>query len=266
MWEPVRRQFLPAVPSEPREFMTMPRYQLILFDLDGTLVDSVPDLTTALSLMLAELGLPAHDEGTVRQIIGEGQRSLVERALLRAGAAESPQAGLADAVIDDAVLRFRRHYSDNLCVRTRLYDGVRETLHALSASFPLAVATNKPGHWARTLCEVLELSPLFRWVLGEDDVGARKPDPKLLLELCRRAAVPVERTLFVGDSRIDWRAAEAAGMDLALCTYGYGGEAMRSAAEQAPATQVSGERLRRGCARRPYVCYTFAELLPIVRS
>jgi phosphoglycolate phosphatase len=178
-------------------------------------VDSVPDLTTALSLMLAELGLPAHDEGTVRQIIGEGQRSLVERALLRAGAAESPQAGLADAVIDDAVLRFRRHYSDNLCVRTRLYDGVRETLHALSANFPLAVATNKPGHWARTLCEVLELSPLFRWVLGEDDVGARKPDPKLLLELCRRAAVPVERTLFVGDSRIDWQAAEAAGMDLA---------------------------------------------------
>jgi hypothetical protein len=58
VWEPVRRQFLPAVPSQPREFMTMPRYQLILFDLDGTLVDSVPDLTTALSLMLAELGLP----------------------------------------------------------------------------------------------------------------------------------------------------------------------------------------------------------------
>ena len=247
MWEPVRRQFLPAVPSQPREFMTMPRYQLILFDLDGTLVDSVPDLTTALSLMLAELGLPGHDEGTVRQIIGEGQRSLVERALLR------------------AVLRFRRHYSDNLCVRTRLYDGVRETLHALSANFPLAVATNKPGHWARTLCEVLELSPLFRWVLGEDDVGARKPDPKLLLELCRRAAVPVERTLFVGDSRIDWRAAEAAGMDLALCTYGYGGEAMRTAAEKAPATQASGERLRRGCAQRPYVCHTFAQLLPIAR-
>jgi HAD superfamily hydrolase (TIGR01509 family) len=140
------------------------------------------------------------------------------------------------------VLRFRRHYSDNLCVRTRLYDGVRETLHALSARKPLAVATNKPGHWARTLCEVLELSPMFRWVLGEDDVGARKPDPKLLLELCRRAAVPVERTLFVGDSRIDWRAAEAAGMDLALCTYGYGGEAMRSAAEQAPATQVQSWR------------------------
>ena len=94
--------------------MTMPHYDLVLFDLDGTLVDSVPDLTTALGLMLAERGLPPQSEQTVRQIIGEGQRSLVERALLRANPSLTGDHAIAPAVLDEAVLRFREPYSATL--------------------------------------------------------------------------------------------------------------------------------------------------------
>lgn len=244
--------------------MTMTRYDLLLFDLDGTLVDSVPDLTTALGLMLAELGLPAPTESIVRRIVGEGQRSLVERALRWAGSLSvalldgAPE--LDSAFLDDAVRRFRRHYSENLCVRTRLYDGVVETLSALAAYAPLGIATNKPGRWARALCDTLGLSPLFRWVLGEDDVGARKPDPKLLLTLCERAQVAVSQTLFVGDSRIDWRTAEAAGTDLALCTYGYADEATLQLATQ----QTAAQNLRIGSPQRPYICDRFRDLLPVL--
>ena len=239
--------------------MTMQHYDLVLFDLDGTLVDSVPDLTTALGLMLAERGLPPHNEQTVRQIIGEGQRSLVERALLLASPALAGEPELDPVLLDEAVLRFREHYSANLCQKTRRYDGVLETLQTLAARKPLAVATNKPGRWARALCDELALSPMLRWVLGEDDVGARKPDPTILLELCRRAAVSTEKTLFVGDSRIDWKAAQAAGIDLALCTYGYADEATLRTAERL----ASDPSLRLGCPERPYVLHSLVELLPI---
>lgn len=237
----------------------MQRYDLILFDLDGTLVDSVPDLTTALGLMLGERGLSPPSEHTVRQIIGEGQRSLVERALLRASPELANEQAIDERLLDQAVLRFREHYGANLCKKTRRYDGVLPTLQALAAKKPLAVATNKPGHWARALCDTLALTPLMRWVLGEDDVGARKPDPTILLELCRRAAVPTEKTLFVGDSRIDWKAAQAAGIDLALCTYGYADEDTLRTAEQL----ASDHSLRLGSPERPYLCHCPDELLPI---
>ncbi len=249
--------------------MTKQRYELVLFDLDGTLVDSVPDLTTALNLMLDERSLPKATELSVRQIIGEGQRSLVERALVRAqrqasGEPSDPSRGHGDGsiatnVLDDAVLSFRRHYSANLCVKTQIYTGVVEVLRTLSAHKTLAVATNKPGRWARSLCDSLGLSPHLRWVLGEDDVGARKPDPKILHELCQRASVPTESTLFVGDSRIDWQAAERADMDFAFCTYGYADEVTLHTA-----TQLDRESsLRHGSPQRLYVCQTLLDLLSL---
>ncbi|MBL8635090.1 MAG: HAD-IA family hydrolase [Myxococcales bacterium] len=244
-------------------------YDLVLFDLDGTLVDSVPDLTTALGLMLDERELPTPTQQLVRRIIGEGQRSLVERAIVYAerqqrGHASSEASGHGDgsissSVLDEAVLSFRRHYSANLCVKTQCYEGVVAVLQALSQHQTLAVATNKPGRWARALCDTLGLSPYLRWVLGEDDVGARKPDPKILDELCQRASVPTERALFVGDSRIDWQAAERAHMDFALCTYGYADEVTLHTATQ----RAANERLRTGSPQRPYICRSLVELLPI---
>lgn len=195
-------------------------YPFVIFDLDGTLVDSAPDLAAALGLALRDLGLPPHDVDAVRRMIGEGQRVLVERALRQAGA-DPEQPGL----LDQAIVRFRAHYGAHLVERTRPYPGVEETLAALARrSLPLAVATNKPGAWARQIVAALGLMPHLRWVLGEDDVGRRKPDPLLLHTLCQQAGVPPAAALFVGDSAIDARTAEAAGMDMVLCTYGYGGD------------------------------------------
>jgi phosphoglycolate phosphatase len=190
--------------------------RFVIFDLDGTLVDSAPDICSALGYAHAELGLPVHDVAAVRKMIGEGQRVLVERSVA--------QAGGVPALCDEVLPRFRSYYSEHLVEKTTLYPGVKETLAALSLRMPLAVATNKPGDWARQIVRHLELEPHLRWVLGEDDVGARKPDPRLLLSLCERAGVLPQQALMVGDSAIDRAAARAAGMRLALCTYGFSDE------------------------------------------
>jgi phosphoglycolate phosphatase len=228
-------------------------YKFVLFDLDGTLIDSAPDLCTALAHALNEVGLPAHDVAAVRRMIGEGQRVLVERAIVRAG-------GDPVALLDDVLMRFRRYYSEHLVEKTTLYPGVPETLSTLAQELPLAVATNKPGAWARRIIDTFGLSRLFRAVLGEDDVGARKPDPRLLIHLCTLAGVTPDETLMVGDSAIDRAAAAAAGMDLALCTYGFGDDELLASVEQAPQTEELGR------AARPYVVARFPELLQTVRQ
>lgn len=220
--------------------------RLVIFDLDGTLIDSAPDICAALGHAHAELGLPVHDVAAVRRMIGEGQRILVERSVA--------QAGGAPALCDEVLPRFRRYYSQHLVEKTTLYPGVKETLAALSSRLPLGVATNKPGAWARQIVKQLELEPHLRWVLGEDDVGMRKPDPRLLLTLCERAGVPPDETLMVGDSAIDRAAARAANMRMALCTYGFA-----DAETLADATADRSES-------RPFIVDKFAELLPIFES
>lgn len=224
--------------------------RLVLFDLDGTLIDSAPDLCKALAHAFAEVGLPPHDVGAVRRMIGEGQRVLIERALLGVGADL--------ALLDDVLARFRRYYDQHLVEKTVLYDGVRETLAALSPRLPLGIATNKPGAWARRIVEAFALSGHFRWVLGEDDVGARKPAPRLLLTLCARAEVNPEQTLMVGDSAIDRAAAMHAGVQLALCTYGFGDEATLRDACAPPSDAVLGS------AARPYLLNRLPELLDVL--
>ncbi len=227
-----------------------PPYSLLIFDLDGTLVDSAPDLCTALGLALAEFGLPPPSLPDARAMIGEGQRVLIERALHHAGGA----AGLLEPVL----VRFRAHYSDHLIEHTRCYPGVEDTLKALCAPsapdfvFSMGVATNKPGHWARHIVSALGIGAGFQWVLGEDDVGRRKPDPLLVHEICRLADIPPERTLYIGDSAIDMATARAAGATMALCTYGYLDPETRAAlAEQRS-------------PRPAYLLPRFPDLLPIL--
>lgn len=235
--------------------MSRARYSLLIFDLDGTLVDSAPDICTALGLTLRERGLPAPDVATTRRLVGEGQRVLIERALLWAGGDV--------AQLEEFLPRFRAHYSEHLCEKTVMYPGVEQVLAALPR--PRAVATNKPGAWARRLIESLGLGPSFEWVLGEDDVGARKPDPRLLLHICQLAGVPPAQALMVGDSRIDLRAAEAAGTDAALCTWGYGDS---ETVEQARAGHEETDPAagpRYGSPRRPYLL-TSMDQLPAVAT
>jgi phosphoglycolate phosphatase len=230
--------------------MAEQRFGLILFDLDGTLIDSAPDLCQALAQALNQVGLPSHDVDAVRSMIGEGQRILVERAIVAAGGEL--------ALTDDVLGRFRSHYSAHLVEETTLYPGVRETLSALASELPLAIATNKPGEWARRIIATFGLQAHFRWVLGEDDVGARKPDPRLLLSLCERAGVLPGATLMVGDSAIDLAAAAAARTAMALCTYGFGDSATLAAA------QLDCPQLERGTPERPYLLRALPEVLPLV--
>jgi phosphoglycolate phosphatase len=233
----------------------LPSPALVVFDLDGTLIDSAPDLCAAVAAALGEVGLPPHNVDAIRRMIGEGQRVLIERAVSRAG-------GTGQVDVDDVLRRFRRYYSEHLVVTTTLYPGARELLDALShhARLPLALATNKPGAWARRIIEHFGLLPYFHsidHVLGEDDVGARKPDPRLLLTHCERLGIAPEQTLLVGDSAIDWQTAQRAGCQFAYCTFGFG--------DSDTLTEIRARAARseppHGSAERPYVVDSLVDLL-----
>lgn len=193
-------------------------YQLIIFDLDGTLIDSVGDIADALNETLAEAGLPGHSDRAVAAMVGSGVRELVRRAL---GADEAGR-------LDEVTAKYRAHYLARPSARTSLYLGVKKTLEAIGVD--KAVATNKPGELSRRILSELGVVRQFVAVLGEDDVGRAKPDP-LVVDLLRgKVGAARERTLYVGDSLVDAATAQAAGVNLCLVTYGYAEpEAIRAA-------------------------------------
>jgi phosphoglycolate phosphatase len=181
-------------------------YQCLLFDLDGTLVDSRADLINSVNLMLAELGREPLPDTRVLKFVGEGARLLVERAL-RAG----QNGGPPDYDIDHALEIFRRHYREHLLDQTRVYPEVIETLAQLGHT-PKAVVTNKPYEFTISLLEGIGLSRYFKVVIGGDCLPERKPSPLMLLEAARRCGAPASDCLMVGDSRVDVEAGKAANM------------------------------------------------------
>nr|WP_249910444.1 phosphoglycolate phosphatase [Pseudomonas fulva] len=188
-----------------------------MFDLDGTLVDSVPDLATAVDRMLVELGREPAGVERVRQWVGNGARVLVRRAL--AGGLDHSAVGEAET--DEALARFLELYADCHELIT-LYPGVHELLEALStAAVELAVVTNKPERFVAPLLEQVGLGGYFRWIIGGDTLPQQKPDPAALLQVMRLAGVSQEQSLFVGDSRSDVLAARAAGVPCVAVSYGY---------------------------------------------
>lgn len=194
----------------------------VLFDLDGTLVDSAPDLATAVNRTLAELGRAPVAEDTVRVWIGNGARRLVARALAgqRELAAEPPG-------LEAALARFCEHYWDCLVAQSRPYPGVRRGLDTLSAlGLPLGVVTNKPARFTAPLLEALQLADYFQVLVSGDTLPVKKPDPAPLVHAAGRLGAPVADCLLVGDSRADLDAALAAGMPMVRVPYGYpGGDA-----------------------------------------
>ena len=191
--------------------------RLVMFDLDGTLVDSVPDLATAVDRMLAELGRPPAGLERVRQWVGNGARVLVRRAL--AGGLDHSAVGEAET--EQALARFLDIYADCHELIT-LYPGVHELLEALStAAVELAVVTNKPERFVAPLLEQVGLGGYFRWIIGGDTLPQQKPDPAALLQVMRLAGVSQAQSLFVGDSRTDVLAARAAGVPCVAVSYGY---------------------------------------------
>lgn len=186
--------------------------KLVLFDLDGTLVDSAPDIAAALNAALAELGQPTYPLPTVKTYVGDGAAKLVERA-----AAPTPE-------VDQALLleRFKAQYAAHMCVETRPYPGVVDALDAFAArGTPLAVVTNKPGDMARSLLKTLRIDGYFVEILGDGDGYPRKPSPEIALAVCARQGVAVGDTLFVGDGLPDMRLAQAARVPVAAVTWGY---------------------------------------------
>ncbi|UCJ18276.1 phosphoglycolate phosphatase [Pseudomonas sp. MM211] len=191
--------------------------RLVMFDLDGTLVDSVPDLATAVDRMLTELGREPAGVERVRTWVGNGARVLVRRAL--AGSIE--HAVVSDAETDVALARFLDIYADCHELIT-LYPGVHELLEALStAAVELAVVTNKPERFVAPLLEQVGLGGYFRWIIGGDTLPQQKPDPAALLQVMHLAGVTAAQSLFIGDSRSDVLAARAASVPCVAVSYGY---------------------------------------------
>lgn len=191
--------------------------RLVMFDLDGTLIDSVPDLAAAVDRMLVEQGRAPAGIEKVRDWVGNGARVLVRRAL----ADGLEHAAVTEAATEEALARFLEIYAD--CHElTALYPGVHELLEALStAAVELAVVTNKPERFVAPLLEQVGLGGYFRWIIGGDTLPQQKPDPAALLQVMHLAGVDAGQSLFVGDSRSDVLAARAASVPCVAVSYGY---------------------------------------------
>jgi phosphoglycolate phosphatase len=189
------------------------RFRLVVFDLDGTLVDSRRDLAESANEVLESCGGAPHSEKAIGQMVGDGAAMLVARAFAAAGCSQPP----------DALDRFLAVYNARLLRFTVPYPGVPELLAWLTHRATLCVLTNKPLGAARSILDGLELSHFFGdRVIGGDGPFPRKPDPSGLLALMRASAVSASSTLLVGDSAIDWRTAQAAGVPACLVQYGFG--------------------------------------------
>lgn len=193
----------------------------ILFDLDGTLVDSVPDLTTAVDAMLTDLELPVAGEAKVRQWVGNGATQLVRHAL--ADSMEHQACAAIDpAHLSHALERFRHHYRRCNGELSQVYPGVSEALEALhNHGCKLGVVTNKPVEFTAPLLELLGLSRWFGVQVGGDSLPQKKPDAAPLLHALACLQTHISQALMIGDSRNDILAARAAGMPVIVLSYGY---------------------------------------------
>jgi phosphoglycolate phosphatase len=188
--------------------------QAIIFDLDGTLVDSAEDLRAAVNVLFGELGLRPVEASEIKGMIGDGVLKLVERALVAANGDPEQR--------DFLLPRFLALYQANPAALTRCYPGVLETLDALRRKgFRLAVVTNKPVFATKKILEALALAAFFPVVVGGDSLPTRKPDPGQLFEAARQLGVDVDQALMVGDNIHDVEAAHAAGMRCIAVSYGY---------------------------------------------
>ena len=189
--------------------------QLVAIDLDGTLVDSAPDLADGVNAALAALALPPADEATVRSWIGDGVDVLLERAVAAQGGDPATQ-------LQPALATFSAYYSDHLFDRSRLYDGVPETLAALQArGFTLACVTNKREAFARAVLEQAGILGRFDRVIGGDTLPYKKPDPRMLTDAAASLGARPADAVMVGDSDHDLSAADAAGFRFVWASYGY---------------------------------------------
>ncbi len=188
----------------------MPR-TCLLFDLDGTLIDSLPDLSTAINLLRADENLAPLTDLQVRNFVGDGARALVKRAL--------PE----DSFVPEKLASFLSYYQQHLCEKSTPYPGICELLDKLH-SFPMAVVTNKPKIMATELLDKLQLSKYFQLVIGGDSYHQKKPDPTPINEALLLLNADQQTSIMIGDHHTDLRAAKAAGISACFCSWGYGND------------------------------------------
>jgi len=193
---------------------------LVLFDLDGTLVDSVPDLAQAVDRMLLALDRKVAGIDQVRNWVGNGAQMLVKRAL--AGQHDVDNIDLDAALYERGYGLFLDYYGEATADQSELYPGVIECLDGLKArGIAMAVVTNKPISFTRSMLDGFGLSDYFPVVLGGDSLPTRKPDPEMLQVAMAESGATAAQTLMVGDSLNDVGAARNAGCPVACVPYGY---------------------------------------------
>ena len=199
--------------------MVFENKKLLIFDLDGTLINSALDLALAVNYMLETLDRETFTEEMIHNWVGNGALTLVKRAL--SGDRDIDE-NLDETLVEKALDIFLKYYEKNLCNATVPYPHVLSTLHALKdKGYQLTIVTNKPYAFVAPILEGLEMHGLFELILGGDSLPLKKPDPAPLLHVCKTLAVSVNDAVMVGDSKNDIQAANACGMQSVGVTYGY---------------------------------------------
>jgi len=178
----------------------MKNYDLLIFDMDGTLIDSFPGILTALNRALEELHLPGVDLQWVRRHVGRGASKLIASA---SGGRIEPE---------DLHRVFRRHYGEAIVEQSRPFPGVEDTLKNLGKDHRLGLASNKPDRWIFEVLEDLEWKELFCSIMGPEAAGAHKPHPEMIDKILRECAIPKERSILIGDMPIDAETGKNAGI------------------------------------------------------
>jgi phosphoglycolate phosphatase len=191
--------------------------RVAIFDLDGTLVDTAPDIIDALNRALVDSGLETVHDSAGRSFIGGGARELVKLGVI-ASVGDSPEDGLVDTTFS----RFMRFYGESSTERSFLYPGVREALEKFAEDgLPMGVCTNKPHEISLSVLEALDLQRYFRSVIGGDALPERKPHARHLLETAARTLPGYQHVIMIGDSATDVAAARNAEVPVVAVTYGY---------------------------------------------
>lgn len=223
------------------------QFKSVTFDLDGTLLDTVPDLYEASRRTLAELGLPQRSESEIRNFVGQGVVVLVRRCLTR----ETPP---SEAQLNEAVAVFQRHYAAVNGKYCQIFANVLAGLDAWQATgLPLAVVTNKPAAFTEPLLERMGLMNYFDAIVSGDTTPHRKPHPEPLRHACQQMGSDLSANLHIGDSRHDIETARNAGCAVYCVPYGYNeGEAVRAedcdalVADLSVALKQAGDAMEKG--------------------